>query len=201
MQSHSQREMAPELDVIQWINAPTPLSLTELRGKVVVLHAFQMLCPGCVIHGIPQATAIQEAYAPSDLHVIGLHTVFEHHSVMTVDALKAFVHEYRIAFPVAVDRPSTTGSIPHTMQRFRMQGTPTLIILDKAGNIRLNHFGRLSDMQVGSFIGGLLAESEDLLSVDNQKDPQQQCGDEGCLLKTEGIYALPDGWTKLHYPE
>ena len=40
--------LAPELSVTRWFNAPAPLSLAKLRGRVVLLHDFQMLCPGCV---------------------------------------------------------------------------------------------------------------------------------------------------------
>lgn len=43
------------------------------------------------------------------------------------------------------------------MGKYQMQGTPTLIVLDKLGRVRLQHFGQVSDMQIGSFIGGLLA--------------------------------------------
>lgn len=182
MQPNTPLEMAPELDVIHWLNTPTPLSLAGLKGKVVVLHAFQMLCPGCVTHAIPQASAVHDLYMQREVQVIGLHTVFEHHGVMTIDALEAFVHEYRITFPIAVDRPSETGAIPNTMQRFHMQGTPTLIVLDKVGNIRLRHFGRVSDMQLGSFIGGLLGESEEMLSTGNRNFPDQKCDDDGCLV-------------------
>ena len=107
---------------------------------------------------MPQACAIHELYQQQDVQVIGLHTVFEHHDVMTQDALTAFIHEYRIPFPVAIDRPSDRGSIPHTMAIYQMQGTPTLLILDRNGYVRLNHFGRMSDMQVGSIIGCLLEE-------------------------------------------
>src|SRR3546814_10131498 len=38
---------APELDVVRWFNS-APLTLAGLRGRVVVIGAFQMLCPGCV---------------------------------------------------------------------------------------------------------------------------------------------------------
>lgn len=48
-------QRAPELDVIQWFNTEEPPTLAGLRGRVVVLHAFQMLCPGCVRSGLPQA--------------------------------------------------------------------------------------------------------------------------------------------------
>ncbi|KDB98015.1 primosomal protein N' family protein, partial [Bordetella bronchiseptica D993] len=46
---------APPLQVDAWLNTPEPLELARLRGQVVVLHAFQMLCPGCLAHGLPQA--------------------------------------------------------------------------------------------------------------------------------------------------
>jgi hypothetical protein len=51
--------IAPALFASQWLNTPAPLALEQLRGRVVVLHALQMLCPGCVSHGLPQAMEIQ----------------------------------------------------------------------------------------------------------------------------------------------
>ena len=141
MKTSEQYPLAPELEMSAWINTPKALTLAGLKGKVVVVHAFQMLCPGCVSHGLPQATAIHEMFADDEVQVIGLHTVFEHHGVMTVEALQAFVSEYRLAFPIAVDLPSTLGTIPSTMKKYSMQGTPTLIIIDQQGCIRLHHFG------------------------------------------------------------
>lgn len=151
-------KIAPELETLTWLNSNQPLSLQMLRGQVVVIHAFQMLCPGCVIHGVPQANSIYELYRDQDVQLIGLHTVFEHHDVMTQAALAAFIHEYRIPFPVAIDRPSSNGPIPVTMSRYQMQGTPSLIVIDKNGYLRLNYFGRMSDMQIGSIIGSLLEQ-------------------------------------------
>ena len=78
----------------------------DLKGKVVALHTFQMLCPGCVSHGLPQAAKLAHFFQQDDLVVIGLHTVFEHHEAMQLESLKAFVHEYRLHFPIAVDAPS-----------------------------------------------------------------------------------------------
>lgn len=178
--------LAPPLQTEAWLNTKKPLTLAQLKGKVVVIHAFQMLCPGCVAHGIPQASAIYKMYSKSDVQVIGLHTVFEHHDVMTTDALKVFIQEYRIEFPVAIDSPAEFGIRPKTMASYQMQGTPTLIILDKRGRVRLSHFGRMSDIQVGSFIGGLLEEknhslhSDEPINSGNQTD--RRCGDEGCFI-------------------
>ena len=151
--------MAPEWQVAQWFNSATPPTLASLRGKVVVLESFQMLCPGCVSHGLPQARRIHETFPAERVAVVGLHTVFEHHEAMGEVALKAFLHEYRIRFPVGIDRPDPKGNpIPLTMQAYRLQGTPSLIILDQAGDIRLHHFGALDDLRVGAVIGQLLGD-------------------------------------------
>lgn len=151
-------ELAPPWSISQWMNASEPITLESLRGSVVVLHAFQMLCPGCVAHGIPQAKSIYQAFPADRVKVIGLHTVFEHHDVMGPLALKAFVHEYRLGFPIGIDQASEKGPIPQTMQAYNMQGTPTLVLIDKTGRIRLHHFGQIDDLRVGAAIGQLLTE-------------------------------------------
>jgi hypothetical protein len=82
--------LAPELITSKWFNTPENLSLEKLRGKVVAIHAFQMLCPGCVLHGIPQAQRLSETFTLDHVVVLGLHSVFEHHVAMKEDSLKAF---------------------------------------------------------------------------------------------------------------
>ncbi|MYM27619.1 redoxin domain-containing protein [Duganella sp. CY15W] len=165
--------IAPELQVAAWLNAAQPLSLTQLRGKVVAIYAFQMLCPGCVSHGIPQAKAIRAAFDEQDVVVLGLHSVFEHHAVMHRAALEAFMHEYRIGFPVAIDQPSPHSPVPLTMAQYQLRGTPTLILIDRQGRLRLSHFGQAEDMRVGALIGQLAAEAA----------PQQaRCEDGACSI-------------------
>jgi peroxiredoxin len=150
--------LAPELDVAQWFNTREPLSLAALRGRIVVLHAFQMLCPGCVQSGLPQAQKIAAIFPASEVAVIGIHTVFEHHEAMTPVALAAFIHEYRLTFPIAVDRPGDNGPMPHTMAAYGMRGTPSLVFIDHTGNLRRHSFGAEDDMKVGSEIALLMAE-------------------------------------------
>jgi peroxiredoxin len=149
---------APELAVSRWFNTPTPVTLAALRGRVVLLHAFQMLCPGCVAHGTPQAQRAHALFRDSDLAVIGLHTVFEHHAAMTPVSLEAFIHEYRLTFPIGVDQPAENGPIPVTMARYEMRGTPTAILIGRDGRIRHHGFGQEDDMALGAIIGTLLAE-------------------------------------------
>lgn len=149
---------APEWTVATWFNERGTPRLADLEGRVAVLHAFQMLCPGCVAHGIPQAQRIHAAFDPEDVAVIGLHTVFEHHAAMQPVALAAFLHEYRVDFPVAVDTALPDSPIPATMQAFGMRGTPTLILIDQLGRLRLHCFGRADDIVVGAAVASLVAE-------------------------------------------
>lgn len=143
-----------------WINVPAPLSLADLRGKVVMVCAFQMLCPGCVSHGLPQARRVAEAFSPAQVAVIGLHTVFEHHEAQRPTALEAFLEEYRITFPVGIDQADGDG-VPVTMRAYGMQGTPTLLLIDRQGRLRRQITGHLPDLQLGAELMALVGERED----------------------------------------
>lgn len=150
---------APGWHVAAWLNAPGTLALEDFRGRVVLLHAFQMLCPGCVAHGIPQAQRVARLFEGAPLVVIGLHTVFEHHAAMGPESLRAFLHEYRVQFPVGIDAPGAYGDpIPRTMRAYAMQGTPTTILIDARGRLRRQVFGIHDDLLLGAEIGTLLAE-------------------------------------------
>ncbi|MDT8439967.1 MAG: TlpA family protein disulfide reductase [Wenzhouxiangellaceae bacterium] len=149
----------PAWQVTDWLNADRPLELAEFQGRVVLVHAFQMLCPGCAQHAVPQAERVHRALAGKDLIVIGLHTVFEHHQAMGTEALRAFLHEYRVTHPIGIDQPVPDQRIPATMQRWNLQGTPSMILLDRAGRVRLNRFGRVEDLELGLMLGQLLAET------------------------------------------
>jgi hypothetical protein len=152
--------MEHALSASRWFNAPPGTTLATLRGeqrRVVVVLAFQMLCPGCVATAIPQVKKVHESLGGQQLAVAGLHTVFEHHEAMTPVALEAFLHEYRVRFPVAVDEPTPGQAIPKTMAAYEMQGTPTLLVFDRDGNLRLHHFGHIEDLALGAMLGQLLA--------------------------------------------
>ncbi len=153
-------EPAPEWRTVAWLNSPGPLGLGDFRGRVVLLHAFQMLCPGCVAHGIPQAQRVAKLFEGAPLAVVGLHTVFEHHAAMGPESLRAFLHEYRVLFPVGIDAPGPAGDpIPCTMRAYAMQGTPTTILIDAQGRLRRQVFGVYDDLLLGAEIGTLLVEA------------------------------------------
>ena len=150
-------ENPPELQTCGWINADKPLTLGGLKGKVVAVSAFQMLCQGCVEHGLPQAKRLAAKFNPAEVAVIGLHSVFEHHAVMTPAALQVFMAEYKWPFPVGIDTPDGDGP-PKTMTAYQMQGTPTLLLFDRAGRLRRHYFGRPDDMQLAAEIMAMAIE-------------------------------------------
>lgn len=141
----------------QWFNTTAPLDLEQFKGRVVVVGAFQMLCPGCVTHSIPQLKKLHELSQRLPLTVIGLHTVFEHHAAMQPHALEAFIHEYRLSFPVGVDAASSNGDpLPKTMAAWRLQGTPSTLVFAPDGGLCLHEFGHVEDLVLGTVIGQLL---------------------------------------------
>ena len=175
--------IAPELQISEWFNTKGDLSLGDFTGKVVLIEAFQMLCPGCVLHGIPLAQAVQRTFPDEQVAVIGLHAVFEHHAAMTPVSLAAFLHEYRITFPVGVDAEGE-GSIPKTMEAYKLKGTPSIVLIDKMGHLRAQHFGDVAQLRLGAEIATLLAETgmhkADDAAQEIAQNTDQATG--GCLI-------------------
>ncbi|MER6758992.1 MULTISPECIES: thioredoxin domain-containing protein [Amycolatopsis] len=148
---------APEWTTSRWFNSD-PLTLAGLRGRVVALEAFQMLCPGCVSHGLPQASRLARFFG-DDLAVVGLHSVFEHHEAMTPTSLEAFLSEYKIRFPVGVDAHREGDPTPITFGRYGMRGTPSLVLIDRDGNLRGHYFGAVEDLELATAVTRLIDET------------------------------------------
>ena len=114
--------------------------------------------------------------------------VFEHHEVMGPDALEVFAYEYRLRFPIGIDKYAGEKSqgMPLTMEAYQMQGTPTLILIDKAGHVRLHKFGHVNDLMLGFSIGALLSEEfggESDAEIKKQKSATETgCDEDGCCI-------------------
>jgi thiol-disulfide isomerase/thioredoxin len=171
-----------QLQVSEWLNTPSPLAKEHWAGKVVMVEAFQMLCPGCVNHSLPQAKRVQALFADSDLVVIGLHTVFEHHNAQgQTEVLKAFLHEYRITFPIAIDAPSEHDPLPQTMRAYDMQGTPSLLLFDRDGELVVHHFGAIDDLSLGATIANTLCgPSKPTSELQTRTGSSSSCESGGC---------------------
>ena len=153
-------ENPPELATAAWFNADTPPTLKDLKGKVVVLAAFQQHCPGSLKHGLPQAARLAHAFNDDEVAVIGLNTPFEQTDKQGKKDLEAFVAEHELSFPVALDK-ANGKSLPKTMEAFEIQGTPTVLIFDRQGRLRRHYLGQVDDLRIGAEVMALTIEARD----------------------------------------
>ena len=153
-------ETPPELAVTRWLNTEAPVTLKALKGRVVALMAFQMLCPGCVDKGLPLLRKLSQRFNPDQVAVIALHSVFENHEVMTEKALEVFQKEYKWRFPIGIDKPNGTNP-PQTFATYQMQGTPSLLVFDRAGRLRRHYFGHPDEMVIAAELMALAIEDAD----------------------------------------
>jgi len=49
-------------------------------------------------------------------------------------------------------------AIPLTMSNYGLRGTPSLVVIDRLGRIRLHEFGKVDDLLLGSLLGKLMSE-------------------------------------------
>lgn len=54
--------------------------------------------------------------------------------------------------------PGDPGPLPQTMTRYGLEGTPTLLLIDRAGRLRARHFGTVPDLAIGAEIMALVLE-------------------------------------------
>ncbi len=186
MTSNNPSSNVQEISISQWFNTDEQLTLEGLRGKPVLIHTFQMLCPGCVMHAIPQIHKVQQVFKNTDLVILGVHTVFEHHQAMEPVSLKAFLHEYKITYPVGVDKPAVSGAIPETMRKLRLQGTPSTLLINRSGKLVTSFFGQVEDIALGALVQSLIDQRSG--SIENRNDQESHTckpeKDEQLMIKT-----------------
>lgn len=151
---------APPFEVSQWFNSE-PLSLEQLRGKVVFVRWFMgPACPFCSATA-PTLRALHERYADKGLAVIGMY----HHKEKTPldpTQVAGWVKHYGYTFPVAIDKDWTT------LERWWLHGherpfTSVSFLVDKAGVVRRVHLGGTIAPE-GDDIDAITADVERLLA-------------------------------------
>ena len=92
---------APELDGgIAWLNTGRPLSLKDLKGKIVLLDFWTLCCINC-IHILPDLAKLEKKYA-NELVVIGVHSAkFENEK--DTERIRKAILRYEIEHPVVND--------------------------------------------------------------------------------------------------
>ena len=148
---------------VEWLNNP-PLTMTQLRGKVVLVEFWTYTCINWR-RTLPYVRAWADKYKDRGLVVIGVHTpefAFEKDAAN----VRRAVNEIGITFPVAIDSGYAIWGA------FGNQYWPALYFVDAQGRIRHHHFGEGGYQQSEEVIQRLLtaaghgAVSHELVSVD-----------------------------------
>ncbi len=115
-----------DLDIQEWVTGPATNISNEL-GRPILIKVFQVNCPGCFTHGIPEILDIRTKFLDTPLLVWGLATAFEDFHFNNLENLKKLVHygevvgetlevlnargllnnnclDYSIPFPIAWDK-------------------------------------------------------------------------------------------------
>jgi cytochrome c biogenesis protein CcdA/thiol-disulfide isomerase/thioredoxin len=115
-----------------WINSQ-PLTLQQLRGKVVLIDFWTYSCINC-LRTLPHLKAWYAAYHRKGLVIIGVHTpefAFEH----VTSNVRAAVKRLGIEYPVVQDNNYKTWD------NYANEYWPAEYLIDRTGHVRHTHFG------------------------------------------------------------
>ena len=135
-----------------WLNS-TPLTMQELRGKVVLIDFWTYSCINC-LRTLPHVEAWYRMYRKDGLVVVGVHTpefAFEH----VPSNVRAAVKRLGVRYPVALDNDYGTWNA------YGNQYWPAKYLIDRNGHIRYAHFGEgnydVTEENIRSLLGEKLA--------------------------------------------
>ena len=122
-------QKAPNFEVTDWVQG-APTNFDQEKDHIVLVEVFQVNCPGCFMHALPEAIKIYNKYKDEGVRVIGIATAFEDYDKNTLDNLKMLVETgevvgetknalsgvlqqgnklpYKIPFPLAMDKLAKT---------------------------------------------------------------------------------------------
>ena len=146
---------APALaGISHWFNTQDnrPLSLDELRGKVVIVDFWTYSCINCQ-RAVPHVQAWYSAYESAGLQVVGVHTpefAFEKEQ----DNVAEGVADQHVTYPVAMDNAGRTWTNYHNRY------WPALYLIDAQGIVRHVRFGEGGYDDTESLIRQLLVAAD-----------------------------------------
>lgn len=147
----TQGTAAPELvGITNWLNS-NPLTLADLRGKVVLIDFWTYTCINC-IRTLPHLTGWYERYKDQGFVVIGVHSP-EFEFEKSTENVQQALQEYQITYPVAQDNNFSTW------QNYDNRYWPAEYLIDAQGNIRKTHFGEGKYDEMEEAIKALLVEN------------------------------------------
>lgn len=182
-------EPAPEFTgLTKWLNSE-PLTIAELKGKVVLVDFWTYTCINC-IRTLPYLTQWHEKYKDDGLVIIGIHApefAFEKKEENVLDAMK----RYNITYPVVQDNDFATW------KAYNNQYWPAKYIIDSEGKVRYSHFGEGEYEKTEKVIQQLLSESgknvSDSISTQQTSIAYNQLSPETYLGFNRMLYLVPNG--------
>jgi thiol-disulfide isomerase/thioredoxin len=147
---------APEIEIKDWINGDA-VTLSELRGRVVLLEFWATWCKPCQ-EMFPKLKKLDEEYRARGLEVIALtrHYFARRDTASSeaeeLDLMRSIIQKYELAFRVGV------ASDERTQDLYGATGMPTLALIDRAGVVRYAHFGGGQDAKFDALLAGCLNE-------------------------------------------
>ena len=109
----------------KWLNVDRPLSLADLRGKIVLLDFWTYCCINCM-HVIPDLKRLEEKYP--ELVVIGVHSA-KFHNEQVRDNIRHAVLRYEIEHPVVIDNDFALW------HAYGIRAWPSFVLIDPVGNV------------------------------------------------------------------
>lgn len=135
---------APPLQVSQYLG-PKPPTLASLKGSPVLLFFWAHWCGDCKAE-VPVIARLRQEFAPEGLVVIGptrLYGYAAQGADAAPDQERAYIESVRARYYASLqDMP-----VPLSKQNFNAYGastTPTLVVLNRAGQVAMYHPGALS---------------------------------------------------------
>jgi peroxiredoxin len=126
------------------------VSLSDLRGKVVLVNFWTSWCPPCRLE-MPAIEKTYRSYKDIGFVVIGLNLTAQD----SEQAAAGFVKEIGVTFPIALDRDNAIGNL------YRVTALPTSYFIDRNGVIRsVVVGGPMSEALIQSKVEELLREGE-----------------------------------------
>lgn len=183
---------APEFTGIEnWLNS-NPLTLQELKGKVVLIDFWTYSCINCV-RTLPYLTQWNDTYKNQGLVIVGVHTpefAFEKDSKNVQTAIE----RYKINYPVAQDNDFKTWNA------YKNQYWPAKYLVDQEGNIVYTHFGEGKYDVTESAIRQLLGldgsgNADTIGSINKAKTPEIYFGSERSQYFAQQIKSVENSYT------
>jgi thiol-disulfide isomerase/thioredoxin len=146
----SQFKLAPELAKVSGYINTDPITIADLKGKVVMVDFWTYSCINC-IRTIPYINAWHEKYADDGLVIVGVHTP-EFEFEKDYDNVKVAVEKFEIKYPVVQDNDRGTW------RAYENRYWPHKYLVDSEGYIRYDHIGEGEYADTEKVIQSLLSE-------------------------------------------